>query len=378
MDIPAHEFPGHIQAGGEASGAPWAEATFLTVDDEVVVMVNEAEVARIASPKVTDTGANDVFLIEGADEPLFFRPRDPAAFRATVLPPATTAEKIAAATAASAAAQDATMVMDAVPEPEPVTTDGDEVEDQPSTPALVWWLLAGLAVLILILLVAFCGDGETATSSTTSTSLAGSTTSAPSATTTTVAADTTTTSPATTTTAAATTTTAAATTTTALATTTTSLPEPVFGAGTHVVGQDVDPGTYETGIVTTPLGCEWERLSGTSGAPEDVIAGGEVANHDVVEIMSNDAVFDTNCDAWYDLMEIDPLLSTIPEGTWVLGTHISPGPYAAPGGVDCSWSRLSGLSGTPEDVIDGEEPSGAARVEIDPADIAFSSRECGE
>jgi hypothetical protein len=378
MTTPAREFPGHIQAGGEASGAPWAEATLLTVDDEVAILVNQNEVARVASPTVTDTGTNDVFLIEGADEPLFFRPRDPAAFRAAVLPPQTTAEKIAAATAA-AEAQDATLVMDTVPGSEPSDEADAEAgaEDQPLTPTWVWWVLAGLAALILILLLAFCGDdGEVATSSTTTTTLAATTTSAPGATTTT-AAVTTTTAVASTTTAAVTTSTAVATTTTAAATTT-SLPEPAFGSGTHIVGQDVQPGIYETGIVTGLVGCQWERLSGTSGAPEEVIAAGEVATHDVVEILADDDAFDTNCDAWYELTERDPLLTDIPEGKWVLGTHVSPGAYAAPGGVDCTWSRLSGLSGTPEEVIAGEEPSGAATVEIEPADIAFASAGCGE
>ena len=119
MATPAREFPGHVQAGGAATGAPWAEATFLMIGDEVAILVNQTEVARLTSPAVTDTGSDDVFLIEGGDQPLFFKPHDPAAFRTAVLPPQTTAEKIAAATAVTAADRDATMVMDTVPEPEP-------------------------------------------------------------------------------------------------------------------------------------------------------------------------------------------------------------------------------------------------------------------
>jgi hypothetical protein len=367
MTTPAREFPGHIQAGGEASGAPWTEATFLSVDDEVAILVNQTEVARITTPNVTDTGANDVFLIEGADEPLFFRPSDPAAFRTAVLPPQTTAEKIAAATAASAAAQDATMVMDTVPEPEP-GADADvetAAEDEPSTPRWVWWLLAGLSLLVLILALAFCGDdGEVTTSSTTTTTLGASTTSAPGATTTAPAAATTTAAPATTT-AGATTTTAA-------------LPDPAFGAGTHMVGDDVQPGVYETGIVEGPFGCYWERLSGLSGELDDIIANGNVAGHDVVEIMDGDVAFGTDCDAWYDLTQRDPLLTRIPEGKWALNTHIGPGTYEAPGSDTCYWERLSGLSGTPDDVIANDLPQGPAIVEIDPSDIAFNSIGCGD
>jgi hypothetical protein len=328
-------------------------------------------------PTITDTGANDVFLVEGADEPLFFRPRDPAAFRAAVLPPTTTAEKIAAATAATAAGQDATMVMDTVPEPEPVPGEGD-AEAEPSS-SRRWWILAAVGALLLILLIAFCGDEEAATTSTTATTLPGSTSTTTPATTTTTPATTTTSQSATSTTSAATTTTAAAaTTSTAATTTTSSLPEPVFGAGTHVVGEDVQPAVYETGMVEGLFGCYWERLSGLSGELEDIIANGNVIGHDVVEIMAEDTAFGTDCDAWYDLTQRDPLLTTIPEGKWALNTHIAPGTYEAPGGDTCYWERLSGLSGTLDDVIANDLPQGPAVVEIDPADVAFNSSGCGE
>ena len=68
----------------------------------------------------------------------------------------------------------------------------------------------------------------------------------------------------------------------------------------------------------------------------------------------------------------------IPEGKWVLGTHISPGTYQAPGGNDCTWERLSGVSGTPEEIIATDQPAGEAVVEIDPGDFAFNSVGCGE
>ncbi len=122
----------------------------------------------------------------------------------------------------------------------------------------------------------------------------------------------------------------------------------------------------------------WERLSGVSGTPEEVIAGNEVSNHDVVEIMGTDAVFDTNCEAWYTPTEPPEPMTDIPEGKWILGTHIGPGTYQAPGGSDCTWERLSGVSGTPEEVIATDQPAGEAVVEIDPGDFAFNSVGCGE
>ena len=370
------DFQGQIQASGEASGGPWAEATLTMVGGELVVVVNQTEVARLTGPAITDTGQSDVFLIEGADQPLFFRPRDPAVFRAAVLPPMTTAERIAAA---SAEPQDATMVMDSVPGDEPTLEPGvGAEEEEPSSRP--WWLIAVVLALLVVLLIAFCGDGEEAGTSSTTT-LPGTATSAPATTTATTLSPTTTAAPGSPTTAPANTTTTAdvATTTTAAPTTTaTTLPEPAFGAGTHVVGEDVQPAVYETGIVEGLRSCYWERLSGLSGQLEDIIANGNVANHDVVEIMDGDAGFGTDCDAWYPLTERDPLLTEIPEGKWVLGSHIMPGTYEAGGGDTCYWERLSGLSGTSDDIIANELPSGQAVVEIADDDVAFNSTDCGE
>jgi hypothetical protein len=144
------------------------------------------------------------------------------------------------------------------------------------------------------------------------------------------------------------------------------------------VGEDVQPGVYETGIVTELLGCQWQRLSGTSGAPDEVLASGQVANHDVVEILADDAAFDTNCDAWYELSGIDRPMTTIPEGKWVVNTHIESGTFSAPGGNECSWARLSGLTGTEEEVIESDTPTGPPTVTIEPSDVAFTSADCGE
>jgi hypothetical protein len=351
---------------------PWAEATLTILGDEIVVVVNQTEVARLTSPAITDTGQNDVFLIEGADQPLFFVPRDPAVFRESVVPPMTTAEKIAAA---SAQPEDATLVMDAVPDGEPAPESGVGAEEA-QTSSRPWWLIAAGLGLLVVLLIAFCGGGEeTETSSTTT--LLGTATSAVDTTTATTLSPTTTTV-AESTTAPTTSTTAQATTTTAAPTTSLTLPEPAFGAGTHVVGEDVQPGVYETGIVEGLFGCYWERLSGLSGEFEDIIANGNVANHDVVEILDGDAGFDTDCDAWYPLTERIPLLTAIPEGKWVLGSHIISGTYQARGGDSCYWERLSGLSGTIDDVITNDQPSGQAVVEIADDDIAFNSTSCGE
>ena len=326
MTSQGRHFEGQIRAGGQELDNPWAEAVFTQVGDEVILTVNQREVARLPEAVISRTEQSDVFLIEGGDQPLYFRPRDPTAFGETVAPPMSTAELIAAASALH-----------------PMTrlSSWNRWTSRPSTsrsrsrsmPSRSRRFLprgggnggsSSALLLLLILFLAFCNnDAETGTSTTTTLAPAVTTSIAGTTSVTTVPA-TTTTVPPTTSTTAATTTSAPATTSTTTPTTTVPPPEPAFGAGNHVVGEEVEPGIYETGIVTTLLGCSWERLSGVSGTPEEVIAGNEVSNHDVVEIMGTDAAFDTNCEAWYPLTELDPLMTTIPEGKWVLGTHIGP------------------------------------------------------
>ena len=70
-------------------------------------------------------------------------------------------------------------------------------------------------------------------------------------------------------------------------------------------------------------------------------------------------------------------LAAIPNGTWLIGAEVSPGLYAAPGGAQCSWKRLSGFGGTPEETIaagGGERPI----VEIAQTDRGFATDSCGE
>jgi len=291
-----------------------------------------------------------------------------------------TAELIAAA----APPDDATLIMEPMDEPsideppveEPI--DAEPVEEVPTPWWQQWWVIVGALLILLILFLAFCNnDAETGTSSTTTLAPAVTTSIAGTTSVTTVPA-TTTTLPPTTSTTAATTTSAPETTTTTPTTTSVPPPEPAFSAGNHVVGEEVEPGIYETGSVTSLLGCSWERLSGVSGTPEEIIAGNEVSNHEVVEIVATDAAFDTNCEAWYTLTPVDPLMTTIPEGKWVLGTHIGPGTYQAAGGNDCTWERLSGVSGTPEEIVATDQPAGEPVVEINPGDFAFNSVGCGE
>jgi hypothetical protein len=68
------------------------------------------------------------------------------------------------------------------------------------------------------------------------------------------------------------------------------------------------------------------------------------------------------------------------DGVWLIGVDIAPGTYRTTlkGGY-CMWERLSGLSGTYDDVIAFDSPDGGqALVTIAPSDVAFSTDGCGE
>ena len=65
------------------------------------------------------------------------------------------------------------------------------------------------------------------------------------------------------------------------------------------------------------------------------------------------------------------------DGTWIVGAEITPGTYAAPGSDLCYWARLSGFSGSLDEIIANELGSGRQIVTIDPEDSGFETRGCG-
>lgn len=92
------EHPGHVQAGGQESSQPWIPAKCVLHEDEVVLYVNEVEVARLVRSNVEfEETTPGVFEVLGADEPLFFHPADPERFQLDWIGPVSTAERIALA-----------------------------------------------------------------------------------------------------------------------------------------------------------------------------------------------------------------------------------------------------------------------------------------
>ncbi len=83
--------------------------------------------------------------------------------------------------------------------------------------------------------------------------------------------------------------------------TTTPPPTTAFSDGTYVVGSQVAAGRYETVNAIGSGGlCYWERLSGFSGNPGEILANG-IASYGrvIVDILATDAGFTSSgCGSW--------------------------------------------------------------------------------
>jgi len=69
-----------------------------------------------------------------------------------------------------------------------------------------------------------------------------------------------------------------------------------FDSGTHLVGTDIQPGTYRSSAGDS---CYWERLSGLGGSVSDIIANGNPDGQAIVTISATDAAFESaRCGTW--------------------------------------------------------------------------------
>lgn len=151
-----------------------------------------------------------------------------------------------------------------------------------------------------------------------------------------------------------------------------------FFDGTHEIGVDIPAGTYRTEFDTS--GCYWARLSGFGGSVDDIIANSFSSGYQVVTIGRRDVGFEsTGCDFWTsDLSAVTDSDQQFGEGTFIVGTDISPGTYQSSDGDSCYWARLSGFGGTLQDIIANDFGSGGgAIVQIRAKDVGFTSTGCG-
>lgn len=144
--------------------------------------------------------------------------------------------------------------------------------------------------------------------------------------------------------------------------------ENVISSGTHIVGEDIEPGIYQG------LGVSyWARLSGLGGSLDEIIANDNPVGPTYVEIKESDEAFETMGGQWIkiDLDEYEGEESDeIGPGMYLVGKDIQPGRYKT---ADDSgyWARLKGLSGELDDIIANDNMAGGGYVEISESDVAF-------
>ena len=155
-------------------------------------------------------------------------------------------------------------------------------------------------------------------------------------------------------------------------------PVTTFSDGTFFVGTDIEPGTYRNS--TSAGGCYWERLAGFSGDLDELIANGFVYAKQIVTISPTDAGFSSDdCGIWtLGLSQVTASLSDpFGDGMYAVGVDIAPGTWRNDGQAGCYWERLSGFSGTIDDVLSNEYSDARQIVEIAASDSGFSASDCG-
>jgi hypothetical protein len=154
-----------------------------------------------------------------------------------------------------------------------------------------------------------------------------------------------------------------------------------FGDGMYAVGRDLPAGTYRTRVAASS--CYWERLSGAGGTFGEIIANELTSATTIVTIASSDAYFRSrNCGTWTsNLSAITPGPNApFADGTYIVGTDVAAGTWRATGGTSarsCYWERMSGFSGTFQDIIANDLSQGPTFVTIAASDRGFKTRGCG-
>jgi hypothetical protein len=150
-----------------------------------------------------------------------------------------------------------------------------------------------------------------------------------------------------------------------------------FNNGTHIVGRDIQAGTYRTRSASS--GCYYARLSGFSGSLDQILSNENTDSPAVVTIESTDKGFNSaRCATWtQDLSAITTSRVAFSDGIYIVGTDITPGTYRSIGQTGCYFARLRGFSGAMDDVLANENSDGPAAVTIEKTDEGFMSHRCG-
>jgi hypothetical protein len=150
-----------------------------------------------------------------------------------------------------------------------------------------------------------------------------------------------------------------------------------FGDGTFQVGKDIQPGTYRTRVGSS--GCYYARLKGFGGTVDDIIANDNTDDPAVVTVAATDKGFESqDCGTWTkNLTQITSSKTSFGDGTYIVGTDITPGTYKNTGSEGCYYARLHGFGDTLDDIIANDNVDTATIVTISASDKGFQSTRCG-
>ena len=144
------------------------------------------------------------------------------------------------------------------------------------------------------------------------------------------------------------------------------LPGAAFSEGTFIVGTDLAPGTYQSS--SSVSGCYWARLSGFSGALDDIIANDFTDAPAIVTISPTDVGFQTNdgCGSW-----VSPGLAT----------HLSvsdfPSPTVSGTAHNVTVRALNGAGGTATEYLGRVHFASSDSTAVLPADYTFTGSDAG-
>lgn len=158
-------------------------------------------------------------------------------------------------------------------------------------------------------------------------------------------------------------------------------PTLTFGNGIHVVGADIQPGTYRA--ATFSGSCYWERKSGFGGTIDEIIANSFTTIPQVVTIESSDAGFESDgCGTW--TTDLSPItsgpLASFGDGVFIVGTDadMAAGTWRSSDfSGSCYWERKNGFGGTLDEIEANSFSSIRQIVTINSGDLGFESDGCG-
>lgn len=156
-------------------------------------------------------------------------------------------------------------------------------------------------------------------------------------------------------------------------------PATTFGDGMYRVGSQIAPGTYWT---NASLFCYWERLSGFTGDLSDILANDNTQGQTIVTIETTDKGFHSQrCGDWRPISSLPKMTgkTSFVDGTYLVGSdYLQPGTYQSDGkGGQCYWARLSGFSGSLDEIVANNNVSGPTIVTISASDKGFEAHRCG-